>query len=337
MAQTLRDRVIAFGQPSRIVGGLALILLALAGFLWLGGAEDGYDDSRPVPLIQADARPFKTVPEDRGGMDVPHQDSTVFNVLNSDTGNAPSVADAQVRVLKDEDFEDEDGQVSKARLFAGFNTTLAREDEESDPEPESLFPAKSSTGRADSGVPATIQKQGETVIVRADVPAAPEETDDLPVIGRGGTPEHSLKETKTALPVVPVTPPKKTPEPKPVASPRPVKSSTPKVAKSSANTAAKTEPSAGAATKAAAKAGQNYYVQVGSVKSLDGAKGEWKRLRAAFSDALGSSDVRYNRADLGARGVFFRIQAGPMSKDQAQAACDKIQSKKPGACLVARD
>jgi hypothetical protein len=49
---------------------------------------------------------------------------------------------------------------------------------------------------------------------------------------------------------------------------------------------------------------------------------------------LSGAEYRVQRADLGAKGVFFRIQAGPMSKDSAKSVCDAIKASKPGGCVI---
>jgi cell division septation protein DedD len=99
--------------------------------------------------------------------------------------------------------------------------------------------------------------------------------------------------------------------------------------------AAKTEPAAGLSlsAKEAGSAG-THFVQLGSVKDESGAKAEWKKLQAAHNGVLGNLDYRVQRADLGARGTFFRIQGGPVGKSEAEQICKAITSVKPGGCLV---
>jgi len=60
----------------------AVILLAFAGIIWYAyprGAEKYVD--MDVPVVKADTSPVKAEPVDPGGMEVPHQDSTVFDPL----------------------------------------------------------------------------------------------------------------------------------------------------------------------------------------------------------------------------------------------------------------
>lgn len=99
--------------------------------------------------------------------------------------------------------------------------------------------------------------------------------------------------------------------------------------------AAKTEPAAGLslAAKEAGSAG-THYVQLGSVRDESAAKAEWKKIQAANQGVLGDLGYRVQRADLGDRGTFFRIQGGPVAKSEADQICKAISSTKPGGCLV---
>jgi hypothetical protein len=100
---------------------------------------------------------------------------------------------------------------------------------------------------------------------------------------------------------------------------------------------AKTEPAAGIATvaKETAKAG-THFVQLASVKDEAAAKAEWKKMQAAHG-VLAPLNLNLERADLGAKGVFFRIQGGPVSEAEAKQICQAISAKKPGGCLVVKD
>ena len=72
-------------EPQRVMpkGLLASItFVAFAIILWYAyprGVEQ--QDMADVPLIAADKAPYKFKPENPGGMEVRHQDSTVFNPL----------------------------------------------------------------------------------------------------------------------------------------------------------------------------------------------------------------------------------------------------------------
>ncbi len=93
----------------------------------------------------------------------------------------------------------------------------------------------------------------------------------------------------------------------------------------------KTEPAAGTTAAKAVTPG-GYFVQLASVKDNSGAASEYKKMQAKYS-GLSGVDYRTQKADLGAKGTFYRIQAGPMSKDSAASICGSIKSS-GGSCLV---
>ena len=114
-----------------------------------------------------------------------------------------------------------------------------------------------------------------------------------------------------------------TPTPAPQAAPKP--SETPK-------TAAVSPPPTAAAP---AKNG-SYKVQIASVPSQEQAEKEWAKAKATNSDLLGALTMSIQRADLGAKGIYYRVQAGPLADDAAaKALCGSLQPRKIG-CLVVR-
>lgn len=77
-------------------------------------------------------------------------------------------------------------------------------------------------------------------------------------------------------------------------------------------------------------------VQLAAVGSETEAHKEWERLLRANGDLLGSLSPTIVRADLGAKGVVYRVQAGPFaSAEAASDLCGRLKSRKVG-CFVAR-
>ncbi|HEY1719649.1 MAG TPA: SPOR domain-containing protein [Magnetospirillaceae bacterium] len=90
------------------------------------------------------------------------------------------------------------------------------------------------------------------------------------------------------------------------------------------------------APKAAAPAGSgNYEVQLAALKSEGDAQAAWKRTQAANKDLLGNLTEDVQRADLGAKGVFFRLRAGPLDEASAKSLCAELTQRKQ-VCIVAR-
>ncbi len=86
-----------------------------------------------------------------------------------------------------------------------------------------------------------------------------------------------------------------------------------------------------------ALAAGDYFVQLASVRSDDSARKEWTRLRKANSELFDDLALDVRRADLGDRGIFYRIRVGPFpNRATAQDMCAQIKAAKL-ACLVVRD
>lgn len=100
----------------------------------------------------------------------------------------------------------------------------------------------------------------------------------------------------------------------------------------------KTEPASGVQKideKPALASAGGYYVQLGSVRAREGAAGEWSKLQKSFA-ALAPLNLRVQEANLGDKGLFYRIQGGPVTEAEAKAICQSVIAQKPGGCLVVR-
>ncbi len=78
----------------------------------------------------------------------------------------------------------------------------------------------------------------------------------------------------------------------------------------------------------------SYRVQLGSLGTREAAEQEWERLQDRYRSELGDLILDVQQADLGDRGVFFRIQAGPLDEEGAREVCDVVRSTNPGGCLI---
>ena len=77
-----------------------------------------------------------------------------------------------------------------------------------------------------------------------------------------------------------------------------------------------------------------FRIQLGSLDSATAAEAEWRRLRTRHLDLLEPLRLRVQRADLGARGVFYRLQAGPLAgAGRAGDLCQAL-TRRNVPCLV---
>jgi cell division septation protein DedD len=94
-------------------------------------------------------------------------------------------------------------------------------------------------------------------------------------------------------------------------------------------------PAPAAATVAAGDAlSGSHLVQVGAFKSEAEAAGNWTRLQGRLGDYLDGKSQDVERADLGDKGVFYRLRIGPFaSSGDAKTYCEGLKSR--GAdCIV---
>jgi hypothetical protein len=98
-----------------------------------------------------------------------------------------------------------------------------------------------------------------------------------------------------------------------------------------------TELSPVARSEPAATAGGGYAVQVTSQRSEAEAQAEFRALRAKYPNQLRGRQPIVRRADLGAKGVYYRAFVGPFaSMEQAAGMCASLKAA-GGNCIVQRE
>lgn len=81
----------------------------------------------------------------------------------------------------------------------------------------------------------------------------------------------------------------------------------------------------------------DYLIQIAALRSEEVAQSEWDRLSQKHSDLLGSYRPTIVRADLGERGIFYRLRAGPLQdRPAAEELCVALAAENVG-CLVVRN
>lgn len=346
---------------SPIFAAAALLLTGAAFAGIIIASYPGEQQSGEIPTVKADTFAYKEAPSEAGGMNIPNRDTTIFQTMaeGQNSNEAPPIEN----LLADEQ------PTEKLAAFQKQVEALAAEDAQpADPTNiASLAPTTNPAPPADEPKaqpqekPAAISKTAN-IAVKKIIPS-PEPAQDGLVSASAASAaakaaagaSASVSETADDLDIPDPVPPsaalKKAP-PQPPAGSNPetleyVRSvldrrdgSAPdiatvkppaeeqKTASVAAERVSKVEPASGMAVTAG-----SHYIQLGSVSSESGAASEWNKLKRDHSTELAGLSYRVQRADLD-RGTFFRIQAGPISKESAQRLCDSIKTRKPGACLV---
>lgn len=288
------------GRARRIVMVLVAVAL-LAGFGVL--VVVSYDRGSPsvvgkdAPMITADKGPTRKRPEKPGGMVVPDRDKQVFSRINP-TENPPQIE----HLLPPP-------EVAVARPPAGDLGALRTAPDVGSGAVEVLVGKPKPKPK-----PAAKKKQRK--------PAPEKQIASLPAPKAKPAPEAAVepkaKPAVKALPLLPQTPvakPKKAVEQLIAPPPRAVRQ-TVKIASLGSE--------------------RGWRVQIAAFRSAEAAKRSWKKLQRRHADLLGPLALSVVRADLGDKGVYHRMQAGPLAdRAAAKKLCALIKQRKLG-CLVVR-
>ena len=184
---------------------------------------------------------------------------------------------------------------------------------------------------------------GNVPLIRADanpVKVKPEKAGGMDIPDRD-TPIYAMRPDGNR--VEKLLPPPEAPAPRPAAPPPPAQAAAlppvpapaaaPAPLLSPQQVAALAKPPVKSAVRAAP--GTGVRVQLASLRTPDAARNEWARLKHANDDLLGRLTAVAVRADLGERGVYYRVEAGPVA-DRAAALrlCKALKERKLECHLV---
>lgn len=272
--------------------------IVAAGWRYAGNRQAAITTG--VPVIKADQRPIKVHPDDPGGMQVPDQDKLVYERM------------------------DGGGQAKTERLLAP--------PEQPAPPPRPATPADTA--------PSAAPPAAAPAPVPAPVSAAPASVTAAPpsAPATAPVPVPAVTPATAPAPAAPVQT-----AAKPGTSPGPKVITPPPAAPAPAAPAVASLPPAAAPAPAAAKPvlpkkelpSGSYVVQLGAVRSADAADKEWSRIQHANAEQLGALKPDIVRVELGDKGTFWRVRAGPLSEQAARSLCEELAQRNQG-CIVAR-
>jgi hypothetical protein len=187
------------------------------------------------------------------------------------------------------------------------------------------------------------EPQSERLLPPPEVPAAPPvqprspsikpafQTPPPKEINTANLPPEPAKPAKpvpgtTANQAMPMAPALSAPAPAPMA----------KAAKAAPAPAAKVAPAAAAPIVLHPPGGSAWHVQLGSLKSEADGKAEWTHIHSTNKDVLGSYSGEVVRTDLGAKGIYWRIYAGPMDEAKARTVCAQLAKRNQG-CIIGKE
>jgi len=195
-----------------------------------------------------------------------------------------------------------------------------------------------------SGAPAAAPDTPANVpLIRADtepVKVKPEKAGGMNIPDKDD-PLYAMKPGQA--PAEHILPPPEMPQPRPVAPPPPAPA--PQIAQAGAfPPPLPAPPQVGPQARPAPKpaeaakpepAGPPMKIQLASLRSPDEARDEWQRVKHENSDLLGRFTAVAVRADLGDRGIWYRVEVGPVGdKAAALKLCKALKERDLGCQLV---
>lgn len=297
----------ADGPRRMITAGIALAAVAVFGIgIWFAydqGVKRGA--SGAPPLVRADQSPTKVAPENPGGLQVPNQDRQIYERL----GSGPQAAPGQERVLppSERPLPSPPPGVSSGAASGSSSTAQAT------PGPAVTIPNRP----APAGVPnqTTAPSPAVTSPPGANTVATPPRVANVAPIGNAQPPSAPAATPQSRAGTQPAA--------SAPANPRPAASQTaPQTAPQAA-----VQPAAGGSAR----------VQLASLKDQREAQATWGALQKKFPAELGALTASYERVDLGDKGIYFRLQAGPLqNRAAAQVICERLSAARQGCIVVGR-
>lgn len=286
---------------SLLIGGL-LIGVAVAGAagFYLFPRESGTSGTVTPQVITAESGPYKVRPADPGGMQVPNQDKLVFE--RAETGKSTEV----------ENLLPAPQVPSAPPAMPEQPRPLASADMTPPPPPPLEAGEETAMAAAPTGLPNGLPSVIPGTPSASAVPAI---TAPLPA-----SPAPVVVPPAVTAPVAtqPAAPPATVPETV-AAAPAP----------------AKTEPAAAAKPQQVAAATGSYMVQFAALRDDASARKLWEQLKGKHPDLLGALSPVIQKADLGPKGVFYRVRATGLASDTAaRTLCDELSKRKVGCLFV---
>jgi len=336
-----RGRSSAGGSRSlSVVIGVGLGIAVAGGIGWYFFGERAMNlGASEGSLIKAESTPYKIRPDSPGGLQVENQDKLVYDRLSK--SEAPSRVEnllppaeepkaPPVKAAEPPKVDSPPAEVAKAEVAKAEppKTEVAKV--------EAPPAAKEETKPAiETAKPATPPAPTPPLVAAAapEPPAKPAEPEPDPLAAAvlaaaGGR-------TSATGPIATTTAPVSAPEAAKAAELAPqTADSAPETPTSTPETAPPAVQTAAVIAAPAAQTGA-FQVQLVSVLSEEAANAEWKRISGKNKDLLGTLSPAVTKADLGEKGIYYRLRAGPLAdKAAADTLCTALAAQNVGCIVV---
>ena len=324
------------GIPWRLLIGV-VVLAVIGVVVWQGAGlltGTGGDGAGGVPVFEASIDPFKHRPDDPGGMDVPNQNVTVYDTL--DTAES---ADGMEQLLPEPEEPiaiapeaAEPAMVEGEEGVIDVGNTATAEIQATEEGAEPIFTADQVSALVDEAMTGT---QGD-IPIPLDKPSVPEGTpastqtivEEAPAEAAGTGGGLSFSDVAASLGESGATGEQ-------AAQPAPEDAAGDLAAALAAEVPQASEATGAAATVEAAPSGDGtYWVQVAAYSTRDAAAAGWERLARQNPDLVGSATPRVMETSV-AGTTLHRLQIGSYaSQGEAQQICDELLKRTGDQCMI---
>lgn len=268
-----------------------------------------------IPLIKANSAPIKVRPDNPGGLEVPDRDKLVYDrIQGTSEGRGPErllpppeqplpkprAAEAAPKPEpKTKPVPPDLPVTAPAKPVAATPTAndVASAERPVPPPPPAPPTASGSVAPGLPAIKRTMAKKETPPPVAIAKQPEPEKESVAPPVASPAAVATQPEPEK--LPVVAATPP-----PAPVPAPQPV------------------------------SADRAFLIQLAAARTQEGAETEWEKLRGKNQDLLGNLRLFVTKADLGTKGVYYRLRAGPIVDESgARDICSQLAKRQVG-CLI---
>jgi cell division protein FtsN len=337
------DEDIEPAAPARKKGRIALVAGVLIGAIAVGGGaaylykslEGGDLSSLEPPTLFADSTPAKGDPSEPGGREFPHGNKQIYDRLSGqppqperETRPAPVTAGVPGIVTTGSDTLPD---TLEERIEAALRQA-SRSSETGSPSTDTDSPraVRTLVVRPDGSV------EAPPVAASAAAPATTTTAGIVTTTSGPGTraQERSASEPQTQADARPA----ESRTPQPAARPQPPAQTAETAAPSAAQQerrVASLEPEQAAAPRTATAGANPFFVQIAARRGQTDALAAFADLQQRYPSILSGLTPTIKRADLGDKGVWYRLWVGPLSsKSSADGVCDQLKSAGLKGCFV---
>lgn len=307
------------GRTRRSSGMITVAAILALAFIGTAGAYAYRSFMSPSrsgtpPIIKADTTPNKIVPPKKDG-------ESGGKAIYDRVGGSGNSASATLVPREEAPVDVKSNTAAPRVVFPPLSQPNQPPSQASRQQPDGIAALAAASARTSS--PADDSKKIRTVTIRPDQPAAaaPEpEPDPAPVPARPQSAARQRADTNAASAAASGGPININPQ-------------------AGATRIANTQPVAPAPAPAASDIGGagGYLVQISSQRSESDARNSYRALQGKFPSVLGSRNPVIKRADLGAKGVYYRAMVGPFDNSgDASQFCSDLKSA-GGQCVIQRN